>query len=246
MDKVVAILQARMSSRRLPGKVLLPLLGSPMILRQLERISRAKTLERIIVATSTDTSDDPLEAVLAQRGIHVFRGSLPDVLDRFYHAALKVGSPTHIVRLTGDCPLTDPELIDVIVHHHLLTGADYTSNTIPPTFPDGLDVEVMTFSALKKAHQSATSVTEREHVTPFLYQNSELFKLECVRNRRGDHSALRWTVDEAADFDFVQKVYERLYPISPNFMSDEIYRLIEADPILQSFNKHLKRGVLES
>jgi len=147
---ILAILQARTSSSRLPGKVLKPILGKPMLLLQIERVRRARKIDKLVVATSNDPSDDGIEALCKQHGIDCFRGSLNDVLDRFYRAALTY-NPEHIVRLTGDCPLIDPELVDSIIDMHLEGNYDYTSNAIQMTFPDGLDVEILTIKVLKEA-----------------------------------------------------------------------------------------------
>jgi spore coat polysaccharide biosynthesis protein SpsF len=152
--EIAAILQARVSSTRLPGKVLKPILGVPMILRQIERVRRAKKIDQFIVATSNDRTDDPLADICSNTNIECFRGSLEDVLDRFYHAA-KPLNPEHIVRLTGDCPLADPQLIDQLILFHLQGGYDYSSNTVETTYPDGLDVEIFRFSCLELAWKEA-------------------------------------------------------------------------------------------
>src|SRR5215470_15506655 len=164
---VVAIIQARMGSTRLPGKVLLDIAGQPMLGRVISRVCRAKTIEQIVVATSTAAADDAVSAFCAERGIVCFRGSETDVLDRYYQAARLVQAKT-IVRITADCPLLDPEVIDLTVSRFLEGGWDYISNVNPPTFPDGLDTEVFSFAALERAWREATSVTHREHVTPYL------------------------------------------------------------------------------
>lgn len=221
---VLAILQARLSSTRLPGKVLMPLFGKPMLERQIERIRRAQTLSRIVVATSTESSDDPLAALCQEIGIACFRGSLNDVLDRFYHAASGPGVE-HVVRLTGDCPLADWSVIDRAVSTCLSGAYDYVSNGMEPTFPDGLDVEVMRFSVLEEAWREARLPSEREHVTPFIYNNPQRYRLFNIVNDV-DLSALRWTVDEAQDLRFVEAVYAALYPANPAFTMRDVLTLL--------------------
>lgn len=220
----VAVLQARMSSTRLPGKVMKPLAGRPMIERQLERLRRCETLERIVVATSDDPSDDVLAAHLESIGVPVFRGSLTDVLARYLGAARAFGIEGQMVRLTADCPLADPGVIDDCVRLHRELGVDYVSNGRRRTYPHGLDVEVFEVGALEIAGREATDPYDREHVTPFIYRHPERFSLgELVQAT--DESHLRWTVDTPEDFDFVARVYAALYPGKPDFTSDDVRAL---------------------
>lgn len=237
---VLAILQARMSSTRLPGKVLKPILGQPMLARHIERIRRAATIDGIVVATSTDASDDPIDRLCAQLSIACFRGSLNDVLDRFCKAAEHHPSK-HVVRLTGDCPLADPSVIDAVVRFHLDGAYDYSSNTLHPTFPDGLDVEVCRAAVLAETGREADTAYEREHVTPFIYRRPERYRLGDFR-RSPDLSALRWTVDNPEDFEFVRRVYEALYPIKANFALDDILTLLENEPGLATINTRYGRN----
>ena len=219
-----AILQARMSSTRLPGKVMRPLAGRPMIERQIERLRPCATLDRLIVATSDDSSDDPLAEHLAGMGVEVFRGSLHDVLDRYVGAARACGARGVIVRLTADCPLADPEVIDDCVRLRAERDVDYASNGLRRTYPRGLDVEAFTLAALLAAHREASDPYEREHVTPFLYRHPERFsRADLVQAH--DDSRLRWTVDTPEDFAFVERVYQALYPTNPRFSSDEVRAL---------------------
>jgi len=238
--KVLAILQARVSSFRLPGKVLRLILGQPMLFRQIERLSRCKEFEQLVVATSVDPSDDPLASECAARGIAYSRGSLNDVLDRYIQSALPY-QPGTIVRLTGDCPLTDPALIDEVIRYFHAGNYDYVSNCVPPTFPDGLEVEVMRFACLEQASREAVLPSEREHVTPFLRAHPERFRLGSYV-AQVDRSDLRWTVDEPEDFEFVRTVYEKLYPTKPDFTTDDILNLLEKYPNLQSINSKFKRN----
>lgn len=238
---ILAVLQARFSSSRLPGKVLKDLLGEPMLYRQIERVSRSKRIDKLVVATSTDHSDDPVEKMCLDKGVHCFRGSLDDVLDRFYRAA-EPFSPDHVVRLTGDCPLIDSNVIDSIVELHLAEGNDYTSNTIIPTFPDGLDAEVVTWNALKTAWENATLPSEREHVTPFIYKRPERFRLGCLEKEEKSLLGLRWTVDEQEDLLFVRRVYEALYPKNSAFSTDDVLELLRVYPELNSINSGFERN----
>lgn len=224
MAMAVAILQARMSSSRLPGKVMKPLQGQPMIARQLERLGRCETLSQIIVATSEDASDDGLASFLDASGVATYRGSLADVLARFVGAIDRFGVSGPVVRLTADCPLADPGVIDAAVRLQASSGADYVSNSIRRTYPRGLDVEVFAAEHLIAAGNEATDPYDREHVTPFLYRNPDRFsRAELVQAR--DDSALRWTVDTPEDFAFVERVYDVLYPVKPAFTSDDVRAL---------------------
>ena len=221
---ILGVLQARMSSTRLPGKVMRDLRGRPMIDRQIERLRRAETLDRLVVATSDDPSDDPLAEHLQAEGVGVFRGPLADVLARFAGATDRFGPAEHVVRLTADCPLTDWRVLDLVVRRHFEHGNDYTSNDLIRTFPHGLDVEIVRAEVLALADREATLPAEREHVTPFVYNRPDRFRLGCV-TQAVDRSAERWTVDTANDFAFVRRVNERLYPATPVFTSEDILAL---------------------
>jgi spore coat polysaccharide biosynthesis protein SpsF len=221
----LAILQARMTSSRLPGKVMAPVLGEPMIGRQVERLRRARRIDRLIVATSTDPADDPLAAYVASLGLSVFRGSLDDVLGRYRAALAGYPKAKAVIRLTADCPLADPALIDRVVDHHHAAGADYTSNTLGTrTYPHGLDVEVVRPEALTEAAERASDPYDREHVTPYIYRRPETYRLAGVA-RHEPLAELRWTVDYPEDMAFVRDVYARLYPFDPAFDSDAIAAL---------------------
>ncbi|TXH04253.1 MAG: spore coat protein [Nevskiaceae bacterium] len=233
--KVLCILQARTSSTRLPGKVLKPILGRPMLFRQIERIKRAKRVTGLVVATSIEPSDDAIAELCRGEGIDCFRGDLNDVLGRYYHAAVQY-KPEHILRLTGDCPLSDPEIIDQLVELHQAQANDYTSNVIERTYPNGLDAEIFTFEALARAFRSAQSDYEREHVTPYLYAEKSPFRKGVLKGKL-DWSKLRWTVDYAADFDFVTKVYETLYPSNPTFSTSDVLALLQRQPAIGAINE---------
>lgn len=237
---ILAILQARMSSSRLPGKVLLPILGKPMLLRQIERIRRSQCSEALVVATSTDLSDDGLSQVCSDANVAVFRGSLEDVLDRFYKTALHY-RPEYVVRLTGDCPLIDPVVIDAVIDYCISNDLDYASNALEPVFPDGLDTEVMRFECLRCAWENAVLPSHREHVTPYIYQNPERFRIGRYKTHT-DLSHLRWTVDEPEDYQLARAVYEALYPENPEFSMEDVINLFHARPELQQINAEVGRN----
>lgn len=212
---ILCIVQARMSSTRLPGKVMMPILGQPMLARQIERLRRARAIDALCVATSEDATDDAIAALCASLGVDCFRGSLPDVLDRYRQAAAAY-APRHVLRITGDCPLIDPQLIDAVCARHLEAGTDVTGNAHDRSYPDGLDVEVFRIEALERAWREAGEPFEREHVTPYLYRADTGFSQTVLRHTE-DLSALRWVVDTPADLEFVREVFAALHPQQPDF-----------------------------
>ncbi|HEX8569531.1 MAG TPA: glycosyltransferase family protein [Caulobacteraceae bacterium] len=229
---ILAVLQARMSSTRLPGKVLRDLVGAPMLARQVERLRRAERIDRLVIATSDQPEDEPVARLGADLGLGVHRGSLDDVLSRFIGALDAFGPAEHVVRLTGDCPLADPELIDRLIALHVEQGTDYAHNTGDHrTFAHGLDAEVMRADALRTAHAEADESYEREHVTPFIYRRPDRFRLIVLKNGAEEGEA-RWTVDTPEDFAFVEAVYEGLYPANPAFGSADVRRLVASRPDL--------------
>lgn len=237
---VVGILQARMSSTRLPGKVIKPILGKPMLARQLERLLRCSALDQLHVATSDDESDDPIEQLCLSIGVVCFRGQLNDVLDRFYHCARGAGAD-HVVRLTGDCPLTDPALIAELVDFYLARDVDYVSNCRPPSLPDGLDAEVFSFKALAQAWSEASDPHAREHVVPFIVRQPQRFASANWRYGE-DLSSHRWTVDEPEDLAFVTKIYEHLYPTKADFEMGDVLALLRRHPELAGMNSRFERN----
>ncbi len=239
---ILVILQARTSSTRLPGKVLKPILGHPMLSLQIERIQRSKKIDKLIVATSNDRSDSDIDNLCINIQIPCFRGSLDDVLDRFYKTAMQY-KPEHVVRLTGDCPLIDPEIIDKVINFFSECDFDYATNSmVPYTFPDGLDVEVFSFTALKKAWHETLLPSHREHVAPFILQHPEMFRIGHYKNKL-NLSHLRWTVDEPEDFEFVSQIYKELYPQNPTFITEDILGLINRKPSLLEINSHVERNM---
>ncbi|MFA6761010.1 MAG: sugar phosphate nucleotidyltransferase [Sulfuricurvum sp.] len=203
---VLAILQARMSSSRLPGKVLKLVLGKPILSYQIERIKKSKLIDKIVLATSINKDDDPLEDLAKRLNIECFRGDLNNVLKRFYDCATLYKADT-VVRLTGDCPVADPKVIDDVIELHIDSDGDFTSNTIVRTFPDGLDVEVMSYETLKIVFENASTEDELEHVTEYIYTNKNRFIVNNFSNEI-DYSYMRWTLDTIDDFYFFKQIYE--------------------------------------
>jgi spore coat polysaccharide biosynthesis protein SpsF len=240
MTKVVAILQARMSSSRLPGKVLLDLGGRSVLSRMVERVRFAKRVDQVVVATTLDPSDDPIVALCQREQIDFFRGSLPDVLDRYYQAALQFHADV-IVRLTGDCPLIDPQLIDEVVEVLIDRQVDFACNRLPPpfnrTYPIGLDVEACTFSVLERAWREAVEKKDREHVLPYLYEMPGRFKVVQL-NHNENKGQLRWTLDTPEDYVLLQEVIKRLDSRN-DFTWLEVLELFNQDPNLASLNQDI-------
>ncbi|MEM7300506.1 MAG: glycosyltransferase family protein [Pseudomonadota bacterium] len=225
---IAAFVQARMSSTRLPGKIAKSIIGKPMLHLQIERMRRSRLVDELVVLTSKEASDDATAELAEAAGVPCFRGALTDVLDRFYQAALMRGADT-IVRLTGDCPLIDWTAIDGSIELYVEGRYDYVQVSEDCGWPKGLDVEVMSFGALERAHYEATTEYQREHVTPFIYQHPQQFKLgeySCIN----DLSTHRWTVDTAEDLDFVQVIYGALYPNKPGFTTNDILAYLAQNP----------------
>lgn len=212
---IVAIVQARMGSTRLPGKVLMDICGSTMIERVLHASASASRVDGVIAAIPDTAEDDDLSSLIDAKGFRVFRGSADDVLDRYYSAALSVGMKQgdHVVRITADCPLMDPHLIDRVIENHLKFDATYSSNVRPPTYPDGLDIEVFTFESLESAAKTAVKSSEREHVTPAIFQGS---KLSYNLMHPTDLSDIRLTVDHQDDLDFVREFVRKFGEVDLN------------------------------
>jgi len=205
-EAITVILQARMSSTRLPGKVLSILNGQPMIYWQIERIRKVQLIDRVIIATSVDSSDDQLVEVANNLGFEVFRGDLNDVYDRYLKCIELNNIKGIIVRLTADCPLVMPELLTQMLEIFLIKQPDYLSNTIKPTFPDGLDIEICTVESFRELQKHTLTTVEREHVTFGFHHRQEIFR--CINHLSSmDNSHLRWTVDYPEDLLFVRQVY---------------------------------------
>ena len=236
---ILGVLQARCGSTRLPGKVLKPILGRPMLSLQLQRLGRARRMDALLVATSTEPGDEPIVAMCEDLQVPFFRGSEKDVLDRVYRAA-QAYAPRHVVRLTGDCPLADPDVVDQVIEDHLRGGYDYTSNCMLRTYPDGLDVEAVRFECLEEAWREARLPSHREHVTPFFYQQPDRYGLGSVTGE-DDYSHHRWAVDHPEDFELVSKIYELLYRENPHFSWRDVLALVEEKPELTALNAGIPR-----
>jgi spore coat polysaccharide biosynthesis protein SpsF len=241
-DKVLAIIQTRIGSTRLPGKALLPIVdGKGALELMLERVRGAETLQKIVVATTTSSGDARIVDLCERLGYEYFRGSEDDVLDRYYQTALAFGPTQVITRLTGDCPLHDPDVIDLVVGEYLKGDYDYVSNTQRYTFPDGLDVEVFSFAVLEKAWRQAKLKSEREHVTPYIVKRTDLFTMlnvACKKNLFGK----RWTLDNSEDYEFIKHIYKELYKKNPLFGMEEILDLLAKHPKLEEINRHIYRN----
>ncbi len=240
--RVIGIIQARMSSTRLPGKVLMTPAGQPMLVRVVRRTSQARRLDRVVLATTTSHEDDTIVKLSGASGWSTFRGSEEDVLDRYYEAAREYQADG-IARITSDCPLIDPGIIDEIVRRFLRGQWDYVSNTLEPrSFPRGLDVEVFSFDALERAWREDTNPAWREHVTPYIYRHPELFRLHGVTNDT-DYSHMRWTVDAPEDLEFVRKIYDHFG--HDRFRWKEVIDLLEQHPEWLEINRHVQQKVIE-
>jgi spore coat polysaccharide biosynthesis protein SpsF len=239
--KTVAIVQARMASSRLPGKVLLDIGGEPMLRRVVERARRAASISMTIVATTTDASDNPVQAFCLERGYPCCRGSAFDVLDRYYQAA-RLFQADIIVRITADCPLIDPALIDQAVGAFINDGCDFAANRLPPpwgrTYPIGLDIEVCSFAGLALAWREATLPHQREHVMPFFYEQPERFRILLI-NHPVDYGALRWTVDTADDLELLRQIFAH-FENRDDFSWLDVLDLVQHQPELAQINARVQ------
>jgi spore coat polysaccharide biosynthesis protein SpsF len=239
--KVVAIIQARMGSTRLPRKVLADIEGHPMLWHVVQRTQAAKTIDEVVVATTTESADEAIVVFCREANVSCFRGSEYDVLDRYYQAAREHGAEV-VIRITSDCPLIDPEIIDKTVRAFQNEKPDYASNAVIRTYPRGLDAEVMTFQTLDRAWREARSAYQRVHVTPYIYENPELFRIVSVQGE-GDHSAYRWTVDAPEDLELVRTIYSRLGRRA--FLWRDVLSLMEREPQLVEINRLVAQKALQ-
>lgn len=234
-ENVVVIIQARMGSTRLPGKVLADIHGCPMLWRVVQRARAAKTVDDVVVATTTEPSDDVIESFCRENKVNCFRGSESDVLDRYYQAARKYHADP-VVRITADCPLIDSEVADKTVQAFLENRPDYASNSLLQSFPRGLDTEVVSFRGLEEAWRAATWSYQRAHVTPYLYEHPDRFRILPVTADK-DYSGHRWTVDTHEDLQFVRAVFSRL--VDTSFSFRDVLKLLESEPALIEINRHV-------
>ncbi len=236
------MVQARMGSSRLPGKVLKDLAGESVLARVVQRLRRSSLISEVVVATSVSPGDEAVMREAERLKVRCFRGSEADVLDRFYHAARAFHADA-VVRITSDCPLIDPAVTDQTVRAFLNEQPDYASNGLERTYPRGLDTEAMTADALAHAWRKASEPYQREHVTPFLYEHPELFRVLSVTNDV-DYSAHRWTLDTAEDLEFIRAVYNR-FGERGDFSWRDVLRLVEAEPALSELNSHVQQKALK-
>lgn len=239
--KIMIIVQARMTSTRLPGKILKQVLSKPLLEYQIERLRRIKPADGIMIATTTNAADDEVIKLCDRLGIEYYRGPEEDVLARYYGAAIQSGADA-IVRVTSDCPVIDPEVSGRVIEQFLINhpSYDYVSNTLKRTYPRGLDTEVFSFAGLKDAHENAKLAAEREHVTPYFYTRPDMFNIMCVEND-ADNSFHRWTVDTKEDFMLIENIISALYPAKPEFTTDDIISLLKKHPNWIEINKHIEQ-----
>ncbi len=237
LPRITLVVQARMRSTRLPGKVLAPVMDRPLLGYELERLRDVRAIAFRVVATTVNSSDDPVARLAADEGYLVVRGSASDVLDRFAQAARTTDADA-VVRVTADCPLIDPEVADDVVERYLEGGWDYVSNTIERTYPRGLDVEVVGSEALLASAKDARTPAQREHVTPFIYENPGQFRIAQVR-QKPDMSGERWTVDVPEDLEVIRRVIEGLYPTRPRFRLRDVATLLDANRTWRALNRHV-------
>jgi spore coat polysaccharide biosynthesis protein SpsF len=242
---IVTVIQARTSSGRLPNKVLFPLCSEPLLIRMIERVDRASLAGTVVVATSSGRDDDIIESICQRHKIECFRGHLTDLLDRHYQVAVHYAADA-VVKIPSDCPLIDPAIIDKVIGYYVnhCPAYDYVSNLHPASYPDGNDVEIMSFEAIEKAWKEASRPLEREHTTPYIWENPDKFSTGNVLWELGaDFSAShRWTIDYEEDYQFINRVFEELYPRNPLFGLYNILNLLEKQPEIPLINqKYLGR-----
>ncbi len=238
--KTVIITQARMTSTRLPGKVMLLAAGKPLLEFHLERLQRVTLAQQVVVATTVNAEDDVLVEYCLRKNIAYYRGSEYDVLSRFHGAAAEHGAE-RVVRVTSDCPLIDPEVVDRVLRHHSENPElDYVSNILERTYPRGLDCEAFSFHALSQAFAEAKSPYEREHVTPFIHSQPSRFRLGSIRHERV-LSHHRWTVDTPEDLLLIRKILEDVYPRKPEFVLEDCLEAAERNPDWALLNGHIEQ-----
>lgn len=235
--KVIAIIQARMGSKRLPGKVMKKIIGIPVLIHDLERIGRMKTIDKIVVATTLLSEDDVIVNTVKNysENIGIYRGSENNVLNRYYKAAKEFKADV-IVRITSDCPLIDPNISDLVVEKYSDGRCDYCSNNLLKTYPHGLDTEVFSFEALEKAEKESKDSYEKEHVTLYIINNPDKFRLLNVKNDKNLRD-LRWTLDYPEDLTLIKEIYNKLYHQNGFFWMHDILKLLENEPDLVEINK---------
>lgn len=240
MSRFVTIIQSRVGSSRLPGKVLLPIAGKPLILRMIERVAFAKLAGKIVVAITDDKLDDELYKLCRQNNIETYRGNSFDLLDRHYQTAIKYQAEV-VLKIPSDCPLIDPEIIDKVIQYYIdhKEKYDYVSNLHPPSYPDGNDVEVMSFNTLENAWINSKKDFEREHTTPYIWENPDKFRIGNMDWETGyDYSmTYRFTIDYKEDYEFIKRVYDELYEANKRFNLNDILELLDRKPEIKKINQ---------
>jgi len=239
--RIVVVIQARMGSTRLPGKVLKDLGGDTVLGRVVSRVRRCRLVNDLVVATSTAPADDVILHECSRLEIRSFRGSEQDVLDRYYLAAREAQAEA-VVRITSDCPLIDPGVSDKTIQAFLDVGPDYASNVLERTYPRGLDTEIVTIAALECAWRDAREAYQREHVTPFVYEHPERFRLLSVKGDH-DYSQYRWTLDTPEDLEFIRAVYARSED-GQGLGWKDVLNMVESEPHLAELNRHIIQKAL--
>ena len=238
-DKIVIVVQARMSSSRLPGKVMLPVLGESLLYRMIERLRMIRHEAQIVIATSKEPGDDIIEQEASKIGVPCFRGSLNNLLDRHYQVA-KLYNVDIVLKIPSDCPLIDPQIIDQVFDFYYEHPGqyDFVSNLHPATFPDGNDVEIMTMDCIERTWKEASRQLELEHTTPYIWENPEKFRIGNLMWDTGKDYSMshRFTIDYQADYEFIKTVFEELYPAKPGFLCDDILKLLEKRPDIYEIN----------
>ncbi|MSS70323.1 MAG: spore coat biosynthesis protein F [Candidatus Latescibacteria bacterium] len=238
--KVVCTIEARMRSTRLPGKVLVPIMGRPMLELMIERLRRVRRINAIVVATTDNPADQPIEDLARSLGVGFFRGSEEDVMDRVLRAARQAQADV-IVETTGDCPVIDPETIDSVIEAFVTNNVDYCANVIERTYPRGMDVEVFWYKRLEEIVQLTTDPTDREHVSTYFYKHADRYRrLNLASSLPPDAVSLRLTVDTPQDLDLITRIYEALYPSKKDFSLQDILGLFERHPELKDINRDIK------
>lgn len=239
--KTVIIVQARMTSTRLPGKVLKSVLGKPLLEYQIERLKQVRLADEVVIATTTNRTDQPIIELCDRLSIPYIRGSEEDVLARYYEAAIAHQADV-IVRVTSDCPLIDPSIIDRVIQTYLENSEafDYVTNALQRTYPRGMDTEVFSFKALQQAYQESTAQPDREHVTPFINRRPERYRFGHVCDNE-DNSAHRWTVDTPEDFELIRRILEAVYPNNPHFSMQDCLQVVRRHPDWSKLNAHVEQ-----
>ncbi len=241
-QKVVAVVQSRMGSTRLPGKVMKKICNKPVLELMLERLSKSRLIDEIVVATTCLKEDDIIFDWCKKIGFNVFRGSELDCLDRHYQVGKKFNAD-YVCKITPDCPLIDPNIVDKVIEFCLnnLKFFDYVSNAHPSSYPDGLDIEIMPISILKTAWEQSINSLEREHTTTYIWTRPKKFRIGNIKMPGNENLFVteRWTLDYPEDFEFIKKIYEHLYTKKSFFYMDDILKFLDEHPEIRKINQHL-------